>query len=148
MTDTEFKEELRAAVTGAVTDVEVLSEINKYLEKGLFWEVAKSVGCYYNLPGISQQVIAACREIVDKVREYQGDRARTSAAETTVVFGTSGWRGIIGEDFTTLNVAKVVRGIIEMMRTEKFLTINKYSTFSEVQEHGIVVFRDKPVYGG
>ena len=134
-------------VTGVVTDTEVLAAINKYMQDGMLWEVAKSVGCYYNLPGTSEQVTIACRKIVDRIREYQGEKARNSVVATTVVFGTSGWRGIIGEDFTTLNVAKVVRGIIEMMRTEKFLEVNKYADFSEVQNHGIVVFRDNRFMG-
>ena len=43
---------------------------------------------------------------------------------TTVVFGTSGWRGVIGEDFTGLNVAKVIRGIVEMMQSAEFLKVN------------------------
>lgn len=37
------------------------------------------------------------------------------------MFGTSGWRGVIGEDFTVLNVHKTVRGIIDMMKTDDFL---------------------------
>jgi hypothetical protein len=67
------------------------------------------------------QIRLACIQTIDKIREHQGQKALTSTKTTTVVFGTSGWRGVIGEDFTMLNVHKTVRGIIDMMKTEDFL---------------------------
>ncbi len=147
MSKAEFKEELTQAVREAIRDQEVVAEIDGYLESDTFWEVAKSAGCYYNRPEATDATVYACRRIVDMVREFQGEKAAVSTVQTTVVFGTSGWRGVIGEDFTTLNVAKVVRGIVEMMQTAKFLEVNKYQSFEEVQKHGIVIFRDNRFMG-
>jgi phosphomannomutase len=70
-----------------------------------------------------------------------------NTAGTMVVFGTSGWRGIIGEDFTILNVHKVVNGIIRMMKDEVFLNVNGYTSFKDVQEKGIILFRDNRFMG-
>ena len=147
MSDGVFKEEVAKAVESAIIDKVVASKAMEYLEKGIYWEVAKTAGCYYNLEGTTENTIQACRKIVDKIREFQGCKAKESTAETTVVFGTSGWRGIIGEDFTTLNVAKVVRGIIEMMQTAEFLKVNNYSSFEEVKKNGVIVFRDNRFMG-
>ena len=147
MSDSVFKEEVSKAVGSAITDKVVLSRTLKYLENGTYWEVAKSAGCYYNMEGTAENTVQACRNIVDKIREFQGSKAKESTSETTVVFGTSGWRGVIGEDFTILNVAKVVRGIIEMMQTDEFLNVNNYSSFEEVKKNGIIVFRDNRFMG-
>lgn len=111
------------------------------------WEAAKKVGAYMNTAAVTPEDVDLCKSIIAAVRDYQGEKARTSTATTTVVFGTSGWRGVIGEDFTVLNVHKVARGIVEMMRTARFLETNGYASFDEVQTHGIVVFRDNRFLG-
>ncbi len=147
MSNTEFNESLVQAVNEVVRDTAVLAEITGYVANENYWEVAKGLGAYYNLEGTSDATIMACRSIITTIREFQGEKARTSTATTTVVFGTSGWRGVIGEDFTAENVAKVVAGIVEMMRTPKFLETNGYSSFAEVQSNGIIVFRDNRYMG-
>ncbi|MDR0868710.1 MAG: phosphomannomutase [Planctomycetota bacterium] len=111
-----------------------------------YWEVAKIVGAYYNQTG-NENAAPACRAVIDTIRNHQGEKAKNSTAKTTVVFGTSGWRGVIGEDFTLLNVHKVVRGIIEMMKTEKFLQANGYHHFAQVQSNGILLLRDNRFLG-
>jgi hypothetical protein len=93
------------------------------------------------------QIRAACIQTIDKIREHQGQKALTSTKTTTVVFGTSGWRGVIGEDFTMLNVHKTVRGIIDMMKTEDFLRYNKMSSFEDVKKAGILILRDNRYMG-
>ena len=118
----------------------------KLLSAGQLWEFAKTLGAYYNTPE-GAGAAPVCRELISAVRELQGEKARTSAKPTTVVFGTSGWRGVIGEDFTLLNVQKVVHGIIEMMKSRVFLDFNGYRDFSEVQRHGIVLLRDNRYLG-
>ncbi|GBR74414.1 alpha-D-phosphohexomutase superfamily, partial [Candidatus Termititenax aidoneus] len=85
-------------------------------------------------------------KIID-IREQMGELARASTAPTVVEFGTSGWRGRIGEDFTLHNVRKVTRAIIDTMRTPEFLAANGYNSFAEAQEHGLVVFRDNRYMG-
>ncbi|MDR1323804.1 MAG: phosphomannomutase [Candidatus Margulisbacteria bacterium] len=76
-----------------------------------------------------------------------GELARASTEPTVVEFGTSGWRGRIGEDFTLYNVRKVTRAIIDTMQTAVFLVANNYYYFTEVQQNGIVVFRDNRYMG-
>ncbi|KNC79997.1 hypothetical protein SARC_07629 [Sphaeroforma arctica JP610] len=116
-----------------------------WLEKGNLWECANIIGNYYNDDGKDSR--EACRAIIDDIRAHQGEKAKTSEATTMVVFGTSGWRGVIGEDFTCLNVAKTCRGIIEMMKTDDFLKQNHYTSFEEVKSNGILVFRDNRFMG-
>ena len=43
--------------------------------------------------------------------------ARENTAPAKIVFGTSGWRGEIGTDFTFHNVRIVTAAIIEMLRS-------------------------------
>ena len=116
-------------------------------ENPAYWEIANTVGNYYNDHHVSDKVRNACRAMIDEIRLLQGRKAETDAETTTVVFGTSGWRGVIGEDFTVLNVHKVVRGIIEMMKTEEFLKTNSYNTFDDVRNHGILLLRDNRFMG-
>ncbi len=115
--------------------------------KPSYWEVANTIGNFYNDHAISDTVRAGCRAMIDEIRLFQGRKAETNIEATTVVFGTSGWRGVIGEDFTVLNVHKVVRGIIEMMQTDEFLKTNNYGTFDEVRNRGILLLRDNRFMG-
>ncbi len=133
------------------SDTAFLETAARYLEPASgepnLWEVANLIGNYYNDHDVSADVREECRGIIDEIRDFQGQLALDSDRPTTVVFGTSGWRGVIGEDFNLPNVHKVVRGIKEMMRTPAFLETNGYRSFDEVQKHGIVVFRDNRYLG-
>ncbi len=113
----------------------------------LLWEAAKAIGTYYNEKVPDSDTIKACRDRIKEIREFQGRLAAESDRETTVVFGTSGWRGVIGDDFTILNVHKVTRAVIEMMKSGEFLKFNSCSSFEEVKRNGIVVFRDNRYMG-
>ncbi|MBP5232420.1 MAG: phosphomannomutase [Planctomycetes bacterium] len=141
-----FIDELTAAFQASPAAAALGDAFKKHAASGAFWEIAKALGAFYNQPG-NVAAAPACRALIDRIREYQGEKAQTSDQPTTVVFGTSGWRGVIGEDFTLLNVHKVVRGIIEMMREPVFLKANGYQTFAEVQSHGIVILRDNRYLG-
>lgn len=111
------------------------------------WEAALTFGKYYNDPETPDATGYELMRLIAAIREYQGDLAHTSTKPATVVFGTSGWRGRIGEEFTVLNVNKVVRGIIDMMHSDEFLSANGYDSFEDVQKNGIVVFRDNRFMG-
>lgn len=147
MDTAEFAGSIKKITPQFITDSDVLAQIDGFLEKGMFWEVAKAVGAFYNRPGTSAEVVDECCSLIESIRDFQGRKAYESPVTTTVVFGTSGWRGIIGEDFTCLNVAKVARGICEMMMSGEFLKVNGYTSFDEVKEHGLVVFRDNRFMG-
>ncbi len=111
------------------------------------WESAIALGKTLNDQPHTTEAAADLVDQIRLIREDMGQRALTSNEPTTVVFGTSGWRGKIGEDFTVLNVAKVTRAIIDMMRTDEFLQTNGYKDFSLVQQKGILVFRDNRYMG-
>lgn len=112
-----------------------------------YWEIANVLGAFYNSSNTSIEIENICKKVIVLIREYQGSRARTSLSSTTVVFGTSGWREQIGEGFTVLNVHKVVSGIISMLQTPEFLKECKYTTFSAVQNAGVLLIRDNRFMG-
>ncbi|MDR1452393.1 MAG: phosphomannomutase [Candidatus Margulisbacteria bacterium] len=112
----------------------------------LSWANALKLGDRQNRTSAAEEK-AVCQTAIAKIREQMGAQARVSRAPATVEFGTSGWRGRIGEDFTIHNVKKVTRAIIDTMQTAAFLAVNNYSCFAEVQERGLVVFRDNRYLG-
>ena len=112
-----------------------------------FWEAANVIGAYYNENDIEFKIKTKLIDTISLIREQQGQKAKSSQETTTIVFGTSGWRGLIGEDFTILNVHKATRGIIEMMKSTQFLQECGYKSFLEVQEAGILIFRDNRFMG-
>lgn len=111
------------------------------------WEAAILLGACYNSQTLPAAARKACVDAITSIREAQGAVARSSQRTTTVVFGTSGWREAIGEGFTVLNVHKVVRGILAMMRSPEFLRTNGYGTFAEAQRAGVLIFRDNRFMG-
>ncbi len=111
------------------------------------WEAANIIGACCNAQPLPADTRSACFGFITRIRELQGRLARESSATTTVVFGTSGWREAIGEGFTIENVHKVVRGIIQMMKTPVFLQTNGYEGFARVQAAGVLVFRDNRFMG-
>jgi phosphomannomutase len=110
------------------------------------WENALKLGDLQNRAGTPAET-ATYKIAITKIREQMGEQARHSRAPAVVEFGTSGWRGRIGEDFTIHNVSKVTHAIIDTMQTAEFLAANNYASFAEVQERGIVVFRDNRYMG-
>ncbi|MDR2429231.1 MAG: phosphomannomutase [Candidatus Margulisbacteria bacterium] len=112
----------------------------------LSWANALKLGELQNRAAAPAE-IEFYKTAIAKIREQMGKQARISREPTVVEFGTSGWRGRIGEDFTVHNVRKVTRAIIDTMQTAVFLAANDYYSFADVQERGIVVFRDNRYMG-
>jgi phosphomannomutase len=75
--------------------------------------------------------------------------ARENAAPATVVFGTSGWRGEIGTDYTFNNVRVVTSAIIEMFRAEEHQVMQAMgvSGLEEIKKRGIIVGHDNRFLG-
>lgn len=71
----------------------------------------------------------------------------TSPAE--IVFGTSGWRGETGTDFTFNNVRIVTTAIIEMLKTggQKVKESLGVKDFDEVKRRGVIVGHDNRFLG-
>lgn len=75
--------------------------------------------------------------------------ARENLAPTKVVFGTSGWRGEIGTDYTFSNVRIVTSAIIEMFRSDDptILQAMGVRDFEEIRKRGVIVGHDNRFLG-
>ena len=75
--------------------------------------------------------------------------ARGNTAPTKIVFGTSGWRGEMGTDYTFHNVRVVTAAIIEMFRQSDRTVMEAMGVkdFKEVQERGVIVGHDNRFLG-
>ncbi len=75
--------------------------------------------------------------------------ARENRAPAPIVFGTSGWRGEIGTDYTFNNVRVVTSAIIEMFRAEEgpVLQAMGVNGFEEIKRRGVIVGHDNRFLG-
>src|SRR5208282_2056416 len=75
--------------------------------------------------------------------------ARENPDPARIVFGTSGWRGEIGTDFTFNNVRLVTSAIIEMFKSSD-PSVTKamgLSGFEEIKKRGVIVGHDNRFLG-
>ena len=75
--------------------------------------------------------------------------ARDNKDTTTVVFGTSGWRGEIGLDYTFNNMMIVTEAIIAMFKEEDpaVLLALGVKDFKDIQKRGVIVGHDNRFLG-
>lgn len=75
--------------------------------------------------------------------------ARENQSPANVSFGTSGWRGIIGADFTVRNVKIVTQAIVNVLKSKDPSLRKALGTesFEEVKRRGIVIGRDNRFMG-
>lgn len=75
--------------------------------------------------------------------------ARENNAPTKVVFGTSGWRGEIGTDYTFNNVRIVASAIISMFKENDASVMEAMgvSDFEEIKKRGVIVGHDNRFLG-
>ena len=75
--------------------------------------------------------------------------ARENTAPARIVFGTSGWRGEIGTDFTFNNVRIVTSAIIEMFKGNDPSAVRAMgvSGFDEIKKRGVIVGHDNRFLG-
>ncbi|HDN94923.1 MAG TPA: phosphomannomutase [Nitrospirae bacterium] len=75
--------------------------------------------------------------------------ARENTDPAKIVFGTSGWRGEIGTDFTFNNIRIVTSAIIQMFRESdhKVMKAMGVADFSEIKNRGIIVGHDNRFLG-
>ncbi len=75
--------------------------------------------------------------------------ARENNAPSKIVFGTSGWRGEIGTDFTFNNVRIVTSAIIEAFKSEDPLFKNAMGVkdYTEIKKRGVIVGHDNRFLG-
>ncbi|HDH00852.1 MAG TPA: phosphomannomutase, partial [Nitrospirae bacterium] len=70
--------------------------------------------------------------------------ARDNKAPARVTFGTSGWRGEIGTDFTFRNIRVVTQAIINVLKSDDAV-IKKalgIKDFEDVKRRGVIVGHD------
>ncbi|OGW33402.1 MAG: phosphomannomutase [Nitrospirae bacterium GWC2_42_7] len=75
--------------------------------------------------------------------------ARENTAPAKIVFGTSGWRGEIGTDFTFNNIRVVTSAIIEMLKSSDLSVMNAMgvSGLDEIRKRGVIVGHDNRFLG-
>jgi len=75
--------------------------------------------------------------------------ARENTAPAKIKFGTSGWRGEIGADFTFNNVRVVTTSIIRMFEEEDPIVMHAMgvSGFEEIKKRGVIVGHDNRFLG-
>ncbi|MEK6672291.1 MAG: phosphomannomutase [Nitrospirota bacterium] len=75
--------------------------------------------------------------------------ARENTAPARILFGTSGWRGEIGSDFTFSNLRIVVSAVIGMFRSSESSVMQALgvSGFNEIKERGVIVGHDNRFLG-
>jgi phosphomannomutase len=99
---------------------------------------------------------AACwKQILADVKKNKGllavieKFARENSDLSSIVFGTSGWRGEIGSDYTFKRLRIVVEAIIEMFREEEpsVMADIGVSDFEEIKRRGVIVGHDNRFLG-
>lgn len=75
--------------------------------------------------------------------------ARENTNPAKIVFGTSGWRGEIGTDFTFNNVRVVTAAVIEMLKSNDSSVMKAIgvSGFDEIKKRGVIVGHDNRFLG-
>ncbi|MCX7724860.1 MAG: phosphomannomutase [Thermodesulfovibrio sp.] len=75
--------------------------------------------------------------------------AKENEEKTTIHFGTSGWRGEIGSDFTMQNVRVLTKAIVETVKSEEKQILDAFGvkSFKEFKERGIIVGHDNRLLG-
>jgi len=75
--------------------------------------------------------------------------ARENTAPAPIVFGTSGWRGEIGSDFTFHTIRIVTAAIIEMLKSNdrSVMQAMGVSDFDEMKKRGFIVGHDNRFLG-
>jgi len=87
----------------------------------------------------------ANRHLLPEIERY----ARESTAPTVISFGTSGWRGEIGTDFTFHNVGVVTKAVIELLETTDPVLLDSLGARNadEIRQRGVVVGHDNRFLG-
>src|SRR5208337_887432 len=88
---------------------------------------------------------SADRDLLAEVERF----ARENTRPVQIVFGTSGWRGETGSDFTFNNVRIATSAIIEMFKNseESVMQALGVKDFDEVRRRGIIVGHDNRLLG-
>jgi phosphomannomutase len=89
--------------------------------------------------------ISKNRELLSVIEKF----ARENTNPASIVFGTSGWRGEIGTDFTFNNLRVVTSAIIKMFKSNNSSVMQAMgvSDFEEIKKRGVIVGHDNRFLG-
>jgi phosphomannomutase len=89
--------------------------------------------------------ISKNRELLSVIEKF----ARENTIPASIVFGTSGWRGEIGTDFTFNNLRVVTSAIIKMFKSNNSSVMQAMgvSNFEEIKKRGVIVGHDNRFLG-
>ena len=125
---------------------------NNHAASDYFGLIKKLVGLKNSVPPDHPDYQQACAAIA-RAYALVEDEIRTNLNPPTqqVSFGTSGWRGIIGKDFSLQSVGQVTQAIVAMYRNldqnNSLASALGVRSFSETQRRGAVVGFDNR-FGG
>lgn len=85
------------------------------------------------------------RELLPVIEKF----AKENTNPSKIVFGTSGWRGEIGTDFTFNNVRVVASAIIEAFKSndKSFMEAMGVADFDDIKRRGVIVGHDNRFLG-
>ena len=83
----------------------------------------------------------AIQGIIDYVFTLIGHQIRTSdlPPKHEVEFGTSRWRGVLGEDFTFRNTPLAAEAIVNVLKRTEVLAADKISDWEQLKRRGCVI---------
>lgn len=89
--------------------------------------------------------ISRSKELLPVIERF----ARQNTEPAQIVFGTSGWRGEIGTDFTFNNVRIVTLSIIEMFKSNERAIMDAMGVidFDDIKKRGVIVGHDNRFLG-
>lgn len=89
--------------------------------------------------------VARNKELLEQIERF----ARENTAPAEIVFGTSGWRGEIGTDYTFNNVRIVTTALIEMLRSHdpEVMKALGVPDLEEIKKRGVIVGHDNRFLG-
>ncbi len=89
--------------------------------------------------------VSSSRKLLPLIEDF----ARRNTTPAKVVFGTSGWRGEMGADFTFNNVRVVTSAIIEMFKESEPSVMQAIGVkdFEEIKKRGVIVGHDNRLLG-
>ena len=85
------------------------------------------------------------REFLSEIERF----ARENTAPAKIAFGTSGWRGEIGTDFTFNSVRVATSAVIQMFKENTPLIMQAIGVpdFDKIKERGVIVGHDNRLFG-
>jgi phosphomannomutase len=112
-----------------------------YQEGSMAREFADAASCWK----VILSDVTKNRALLSSIEKF----ARDNMKPAKIIFGTSGWRGEIGSDFTFNNIRIVTAAIIEMFKSNDTSVMQAMgvSNFDDIKNRGIIVGHDNRFLG-